>query len=66
MKSTFLSALAHDGAINEAELSKESLNQTYAALQKQVKESIDKQESLLANIQVIQPLYLVSITSWAF
>ncbi|XP_065214385.1 programmed cell death 6-interacting protein-like [Planococcus citri] len=51
MKSTFLQALAHDGAINEAELSKESLNQTYAALQKQVKESIDKQESLLANIQ---------------
>lgn len=52
MKSTFLSALAQDGAINEAEISKESLNQSYAGLQKQVRESIAKQESLLSNIQV--------------
>lgn len=57
MKSTFLQALAHDGAINEAELSKDSLSQTYSALQKQVKESIDKQESLLANIQVRRVSY---------
>lgn len=52
MKSTFLSALAQDGAINEAELSNENLSQIYGALQKQVKESIAKQESLLSNIQV--------------
>ncbi|KAK7601370.1 hypothetical protein V9T40_008811 [Parthenolecanium corni] len=52
MKATFLSALAHDGAINEAELSNESLGRSYGELQKQVKESIEKQESLLHNIQV--------------
>lgn len=52
MKATFLSALAHDGAINEAELSNESLSTTYGELQKQVKGSIERQESLLHNIQV--------------
>ena len=52
MKSTFLSALAHDGAINEAELSNENLSKTYGELQKQVRESIEKQESLQHNIQV--------------
>lgn len=53
MKATFLSALAQDGAINEAELSNENLHKTYGALQEQVKESIGKQETLLRNIQVV-------------
>ncbi|XKL66493.1 hypothetical protein PGB90_009913 [Kerria lacca] len=52
MKATFLSALAQDGAINEAELSNENLHKTYGALQEQVKESIGKQETLLRNIQI--------------
>ncbi len=52
MKATFLSALAHDGAINEAELSNENLTKMYGELQKQVRESIGKQEALLRDIQV--------------
>ena len=52
MKSTFLNALAQDGAINEAELSSENLSHTYGSLQKQVSESLKKQETLLSDIQV--------------
>ncbi|GJQ69171.1 putative programmed cell death 6-interacting protein [Trypoxylus dichotomus] len=52
MKSKFLSALANDGSINEPALSVESLGQVFGPLQKQVKESIEKQEGLLERIQI--------------
>ena len=52
MKSTFLSALSKDGAITEPALSVESLGQVYGPLQKQVRESIAKQEGLIERIQV--------------
>ncbi|RZC42803.1 BRO1, ALIX LYPXL bnd, FUN14, DUF3824 and/or DUF1204 domain containing protein [Asbolus verrucosus] len=51
MKTTFLSALAKDGAISEPVLSVENLGQTYGQLQKQVKESIERQAGLLERIQ---------------
>ncbi|XP_063911920.1 programmed cell death 6-interacting protein isoform X2 [Zophobas morio] len=51
MKSTFLSALSKDGAITEPALSVESLGQVYGPLQKQVRESIAKQEGLIERIQ---------------
>lgn len=53
MKEEFLNALAKDKAINEQAMSIEYLGQTYGALQRQVKESIEKQSSLIASIQVI-------------
>lgn len=52
MKSTFLSALTKDGAISEPALSVEALGQNYGPLQKQVKESIQKQEELVPKIMV--------------
>ncbi|XP_044258227.1 programmed cell death 6-interacting protein [Tribolium madens] len=51
MKTKFLSALAKDGAISEPALSVENLGQIYGPLQKQVRESIEKQEGLIAKIQ---------------
>ncbi|XP_050463893.1 programmed cell death 6-interacting protein [Cataglyphis hispanica] len=51
MKTTFLSALAKDGAIDEPNLSVESLGKCYGPLQKQVRESIARQEKLVAEIQ---------------
>ncbi|KAK3913615.1 Programmed cell death 6-interacting protein [Frankliniella fusca] len=51
MKSTFLSALAQDGAINEAAISTESLGRAFGPLQQQVKESLLKQERVVAEIQ---------------
>ncbi|CAH1107337.1 unnamed protein product, partial [Psylliodes chrysocephalus] len=51
MKETFLSALAKDGAINEAAISFENLGKTFGALQKQVAESIEKQTPLVQKIQ---------------
>lgn len=51
MKSTFLSALAKDGAISEPQMSVESLGQTFGPLQKQVKESIARQDKLVGEIQ---------------
>lgn len=51
MKSKFLQALSQDGAINEAALSAESLGQVYGPLQKQVRDSKARQESLLTEIQ---------------
>ncbi|XP_068909383.1 programmed cell death 6-interacting protein [Tenebrio molitor] len=51
MKSVFLSALAKDGAVSEPVLSVENLGQTYGPLQKQVKESVQKQEGLVERIQ---------------
>lgn len=52
MKDQFLMALAKDGTINEPAMSVESLGQTFGPLQRQVKESIEKQESLMQRIQV--------------
>ncbi|KAL6268421.1 hypothetical protein P5V15_001557 [Pogonomyrmex californicus] len=51
MKTTFLSALAKDGAIDEPNISVESLGKCYGPLQKQVRESIAQQEELIAKIQ---------------
>lgn len=52
MKDTFLQALSKDGAINEPAVSVETLGQTFGPLQKQVKESIEKQEGLIERIKV--------------
>ncbi|XP_066953002.1 programmed cell death 6-interacting protein [Macrobrachium rosenbergii] len=51
MKEVFLSALAQEGAINEAAISTESLGRVFGPLQKQVKESVERQESLVGSIQ---------------
>lgn len=51
MKSTFLNALAQDGAINEQAISVESLGRVFGPLQRQVKESLQKQEALVVDIQ---------------
>ncbi|XP_014470359.1 PREDICTED: programmed cell death 6-interacting protein [Dinoponera quadriceps] len=51
MKSTFLSALAKDVAIDEPNLSVEGLGKCYGPLQKQVRENIAHQEELIAQIQ---------------
>ncbi|GLV31978.1 ALG-2 interacting protein X [Carabus blaptoides fortunei] len=51
MKATFLSALAKDGAISEPAMSVESLGQAFGSLQKQVKDSVQRQEKLVADIQ---------------
>lgn len=52
MKETFLQALSKDGAINEPAVSVETLGQVFGPLQKQVKESIEKQEGLIERIKV--------------
>lgn len=52
MKSKFLNALSEEGSINEANLSTESLDQSYGHLQAQVRDSLARQEKLLSNIQV--------------
>lgn len=51
MKTTFLNALAQDGAINEQAMSVENLGRVFGPLQRQVKESLQKQEALVAEIQ---------------
>ncbi|CAD1468990.1 unnamed protein product [Heterotrigona itama] len=51
MKATFLSALAKDGGIDEPNLSVESIGKTYGPLQKQVRDSVARQEQLIAEIQ---------------
>ncbi|CAB3369072.1 Hypothetical predicted protein [Cloeon dipterum] len=51
MQDQFLSALAQDGAINEANISVEALGHNYGSLSKQVKDSLTRQESLVAEIQ---------------
>jgi programmed cell death 6-interacting protein len=51
LKSPFLSALAQDGAIDEPNLSTELLGNAFAPLERQVKESLEKQESLVVAIQ---------------
>ncbi|EFN81685.1 Programmed cell death 6-interacting protein [Harpegnathos saltator] len=51
MKSTFLSALVKDGAIDEPNISVENLGKCYGPLQKQVRENIARQEELVTEIQ---------------
>jgi len=53
MKSKFLNALSEEGSIHEANLSTESLDQSYGHLQAQIRDSQAKQEKLLSNIQVV-------------
>jgi programmed cell death 6-interacting protein len=60
MKTKFLRALAQDGAINEAALSAESLGEIYGPLQKQVRDSRARQESLLNEIQAANAEYVRS------
>lgn len=52
MKDMFLEALAKDGAINESALSVEALGGEFGSLQRQVRDSVEKQEDLIARIQV--------------
>lgn len=52
MKSVFLSALAHDGAVNEPALSVEKLGEIYGPLQKRIRESIEFQSTLIEQIKV--------------
>jgi len=52
MKDTFLSALAQDGAINEPATSVEVLGRVFGPLQRQVQDSLRRQEVLLQDIQV--------------
>ncbi|KAG7213531.1 hypothetical protein KM043_002792 [Ampulex compressa] len=51
MKSVFLSALAQDGAIDEPNMSIESIGKCYGPLQKQVRDSVGRQEQLIAEVQ---------------
>lgn len=60
MKTKFLTALAQDGAINEAALSAESLGGIYGPLQKQVRDSRARQEQLLAQIMAANGEYVRS------
>jgi len=53
----FLAALAKDGAINEEQLSEEQLDRVYRDLRKQVSDSLQKQEQLLAHIQVTSDIW---------
>lgn len=60
MKHVFISALAHDGAINEPALSVEKLGEIFGPLQKRTRESIEFQNTLIEQIKVI-PLSIVNI-----
>lgn len=51
MKEQFLSALAHDGNVNEPAMSVEKLGEVYGPIQKRIRESIELQTSLLSEIQ---------------
>ncbi len=53
-----MTALAQDGAINEENLSRSELERIYAPLRQQVTDSVQRQESVLANIQVIYRYYM--------
>lgn len=51
MKAAFLNALAKDGVIDEPNMSVEHIGQCYGPLQKQVSESLARQEQLIPDIQ---------------
>ena len=50
--SKFLSALAADGALDDASLSEAELDRLFSPLREQVTESLQRQETLLYNIEV--------------
>lgn len=52
MSTTFLTALAQDGAINEEQLSLGQLDQLYGSYNQQVQASLRTQEELLGKVQV--------------
>lgn len=58
--SKFFSALASDGAINEEMLSASELDRIYGPLRQQVNESLQKQDSVMSQVQVNirQKLYI--------
>uniref|UniRef100_A0A3B3TXK8 Programmed cell death 6-interacting protein n=1 Tax=Poecilia latipinna TaxID=48699 RepID=A0A3B3TXK8_9TELE len=51
MSTTFLKALAQDGAINEEQLSLSQLDQSYGSYNQKVSASLSKQEELLGQVQ---------------
>ncbi|CDQ95194.1 unnamed protein product [Oncorhynchus mykiss] len=51
MSSSFLTALAQDGAINEEALSMSQLDQSYGSYSQRVQASLRSQEELLGNVQ---------------
>ncbi|XP_055732521.1 programmed cell death 6-interacting protein isoform X1 [Salvelinus fontinalis] len=51
MSSSFLTALAQDGAINEESLSMSQLDQSYGSYSQRVQASLRSQEELLGNVQ---------------
>lgn len=51
LKTPFLSALAQDGAINEPAISVELLGKAFNPLEQQAKDSLERQETLVAAIQ---------------
>ena len=51
--SKFMSALGQDGTINEESLSQAELGRVYGPLREQVTDSIHRQETVLANLQVM-------------
>ena len=61
--SQFLTALGTDGAIDEVTLSNQELDRAFTGLKSQVTDSIHRQESLLANVQVgkVSSLYCVAL-----
>ena len=50
MKNVFLNAHAQDGAVNEQDLSQETLNRAFGSLMDQVNDSVKRQEDLLKEI----------------
>lgn len=52
MSTTFLKALAQDGAINEEQLSLSQLDHSYGSYNQKVSASLSKQEELLGKVQV--------------
>lgn len=52
MATTFLTALAQDGAINEEQLSLAQLDQLYSSYNQRVQASLRTQEELLGQVQV--------------
>lgn len=52
MSTTFLTALAQDGAINEEQLSLPQLDQMYGSYNQRVQASLRSQEELLGQVQV--------------
>lgn len=66
IKVTFLSALAKDGAIDEPNISVENLGKCYGPLQKQVRDSIARQETLVARIQVCLTIFARDVATESF